>query len=295
MASIAVLMTSHNRRAATLAALQQLRVAGARAEVSLAIFLVDAGSTDGTVEEVRRSFPEVSVDEVGPDVFWGTGMSRAGALAVQAHCDYHLWLNDDVELTPGAMADLLACARSNPRAVVVGQLQNADGAPTYGGFRRGSGVRRMRFDNIGPSSEPQFCDSLNGNVVLVPGHVVARIGGVDPAFPHAFGDIDYGLRARKAGFDVVQAPGFVGECARNPPWRPRGGPWARLRQVSDTKHLPFRAWWVFCWRHGGMLAPLFFARPYLQTLVRGASPPETASAPEEEAPAKGLSRPIRKQ
>ncbi len=56
---IAVLLTCHNRRAETLRCLEALLAQDAGA--SLRVFLVDDGSTDGTGEAVRVSFPQVNV------------------------------------------------------------------------------------------------------------------------------------------------------------------------------------------------------------------------------------------
>ncbi|GAA1476861.1 hypothetical protein GCM10009623_13070 [Nocardioides aestuarii] len=267
MTSIGVLATSHNRCSTTIDAIASVLEAAKRAQVGITFYLVDAGSTDGTVDQVKAAFPQVVLEELGDNVFWGAGMSRAGVLAQRGDHDYHLWLNDDVVLNQDGVERILATSRENPRAVVVGQLVDDLQTPTYGGFRRGTGLRRMRFENVGVALDVQTCDSLNGNVVLVPKVVISAIGGVDSAFPHAFGDIDYGLRARGAGFAVVQPAGVVGRCSRNPEWRPNGGPWSRLRQVSSVKRLPFRAWWTFCRRHGGILAPVFFAKPYLRAMV----------------------------
>jgi GT2 family glycosyltransferase len=43
---------------------------------------------------------------------------------------------------------------------------------------------------------------MNGNVVLVPKSVMDKIGILDPVFHHDLGDVDYGLRAIKAGIKV---------------------------------------------------------------------------------------------
>ena len=111
------------------------------------------------------------------------------------------------------------------------------------------------------------CDTFNGNVVLVPAPIVAELGHVDGAhFPHAMGDIDYGLRVRSSGFGVVQVQATVGMCERNPLKPPEGGPISRLRAVAGPKRLPPTAWWVFCMRHGGRLALPYFAKPYLWSL-----------------------------
>jgi GT2 family glycosyltransferase len=258
-------MTSHNRRAKTLACLASVEAQSAH--LDLRVVLVDAGSTDGTREGVAEAHPDVEIVSVGPDVFWGQGMRRAGQHA-RADADFHLWLNDDVVLGPTAIDDLLRWGRRD--RIVVGKLLDHQGRPTYGGLlvgRRGG----LSTTPAPVSAAPLQVDTLNGNVVLVGHDVVAAIGPVrGDLFPHAFGDIDYGLTARAAGFDVVQAPGTLGECSRNPPSRARTLPTLRerWRAFTSIKELPPSMWWQACRRHGGWLAPAQFVLPYAKLLRR---------------------------
>ena len=55
MTTLDVLMTSHNRRAKTLACLASL--AAQDADLDVRVVLVDAGSQDGTREQVAATFP----------------------------------------------------------------------------------------------------------------------------------------------------------------------------------------------------------------------------------------------
>jgi GT2 family glycosyltransferase len=265
MPRIDVLMTSHNRREKTLACLTSLVAQASGAD--LRVVLVDAGSTDGTRERVTERFPDVLLVEEGPDVFWGQGMRTAGARA-RPDADFHLWLNDDVVLTDSALTDLLRWGR--PDRIVVGKLQDHQGRPTYGGLL----ARPRRRLSTGPaplSAEPIPVDTLNGNVVLVGRAVREVVGAVrGDLFPHAFGDIDYGYTAVDAGFEVLQAPGIVGECSRNPPPASH-----RLPRLSDrwkalvsTKELPPSMWRRACFRYGGVFAPAYFVLPYLRVLRR---------------------------
>ncbi len=74
---LAVLMTSHDRRARTLSALRALEEQrGLPAGTTLGVHLVDTGSTDGTPEAVRLRHPAVEVMSVGADV------ARAQALRI---------------------------------------------------------------------------------------------------------------------------------------------------------------------------------------------------------------------
>jgi GT2 family glycosyltransferase len=265
MTVVDVLMTSHNRRAKTLTCLDSVEAQAG--DLDLRVVLVDAGSSDGTREAVAEQHPDVALVAEGSDVFWGQGM-RIAARHARTDADYHLWLNDDVVLAPTAFADLLRWG--GPDRIVVGKLLDDQGNPTYGGLvtrRRG----RLSTTPAPVSSQPIEVDTLNGNVVLVGHDVVAAIGAVrGDLFPHAFGDIDYGFTARDAGFEVVQAPGTVGRCSRNPPSRARTLPTLseRWRAFTGIKELPPRVWWRACRRHGGLLAPVQFALPYAKLLRR---------------------------
>ncbi|MFG2022754.1 glycosyltransferase family 2 protein [Streptomyces sp. NPDC048825] len=273
---VAVLMTCHNRRDSTLAALASLdRQLGLPPRTALTVHLVDAGSTDGTGAAVRAAFPGTDVVGADPDVYWGTGTAMAAARADPgAHV---LWLNDDVVLAPNALAALLRTAEPLQRAAVVaGAMVSADRSrTTYGGYRlRRAPWRPPRLERVEPDPRrPLACDSCNGNAVLVTHAARQTLGDLDPAFPHRIGDSDYGLRARKAGIPVLLAPGHVGVCDDHPPFAPgtsrATGITARtaLRRATSVREQPPGPWWRFCRRHFGVWSPVVFCSPYAKTLV----------------------------
>lgn len=263
-ATIAVLMTCHNRCVATLAALNSLKKQeGVGVQFELEVFLVDGGSTDGTGRAVRARHPEAHLVASDDQTYWGQGMSLAAAAAGERH-DYHFWLNDDVVLEPDALRRLQDVVRVR-NGLIVGATCNARGQRTYGGIRRGP--RPLEFLPVDVAARPVECDTVNGNVVLVPRNVMAAIGSIDPAFPHAMGDIDFGLRATAAGFPIVQAGGFLGQCEGHAPPAPVGGAVARLRRRCSVKELPPAAWWKFCRRHGGTSAAPYFIKPYMEAVL----------------------------
>lgn len=276
---IAVLMTCHNRRQKTLECLASLHEQiGSGEEFHIGVHLVDAGSTDGTTGAVQEAFPRVSVVPADASVFWGEGMAMAARAAGDVAANYHLWLNDDVVLEPDAVVRLLETAgrQASAEHIVVGQLRDTRGAPSYGGFRRGR--RPLAFEPIGVTDRDTYCDTMNGNVVLVSARAAEVLGRIDPAFPHAMGDIDYGLRARAAGIPVVQASGVCGECDRNPPPASSraSSRWQRLRGMTGVKRLPPRAWWTFCRRHAGLLAPGYFVKPYATAVAKSGRPKDAS-------------------
>jgi GT2 family glycosyltransferase len=176
---------------------------------------------------------------------------------------------DDDALERLLATDAALCAERQPPSLVVGATRDPQsGDTTYGGYRRTSRLRRMAFAQVVPTHEPQRCDTMNGNVVLIPKSIYSVLGNVDATFTQAMGDIDYGLRARSAGCQIFLAAGHVGTCSENS----RAGTYRdetlsaaeRLRLAASQKGLPFREWAVLCRRHGGPLWPVLALSPYIR-------------------------------
>lgn len=276
---VAALMTSHNRRDKTLDCLKALSASDGIVNAELNAVLADDGSTDGTAEAVNQAYSWVRVLHGDGSLFWCRGMHLAFEAALQAGFDYYLWLNDDTMLYPDALSRLLDCAeaqraRTGKPVIVVGStVDEVTGRPTYGGERRESGWRRTRFVLVQPSDQVQRCDSMDGNIVLIPAETARRVGNLDPVFEHAMGDTDYGLRALKLGVGIWVAPGVHGTCGLNPASNTFMDPGLSLakrwRLMLGRKGLPWRSWWVITRRHTGFFWPVFFLWPYVRTVLSG--------------------------
>ena len=273
---VAVLLTCHDRIERTLACLGALTGHLDTQGTTLEIVLVDAGSTDGTSEAVEARFPEVSLVRRGPELFWNGGMRVALAHAYATDPDHYLWLNDDVVLDADALTRLLATHREllahRPApCIVAGSTRDPDtGATTYGGVIRPERLRPLHHELVEPDPRrPQRVEAMNGNVVLVPREVVARIGTLASEYTHGMGDFDYGHRANRAGCEVWIAPGTFGTCARNPRApRPVSLDEHVRRATSHTGGLPPHEWATFARRWAGPLWPVYAVSPYVRRLVR---------------------------
>lgn len=271
---IGVLMTCHNRKANTLSGLRALFEATLPPGVALRVFLVDDGSSDGTAEAVAAEFPQVSLQRGSGQLYWCGGMRLAFEHASGEDLDFHLWLNDDTVVAQYSLEALVATYRKHQasEAIVVGATCDAaTGMHTYGGLARRVLWRPLSFTLVPPSDEAVHCDTMNGNIVLVPRAAFERLGNLDPAFVHGIGDLDYGLRARQAGIPILIAPGFLGTCSRNPV---RGSfsdhelsAQRRWQLLTSPKGLPLRSWLAFSRRHAGLFWPVYSLWPYLKVLV----------------------------
>lgn len=272
---LAVILTCFNRKQKTLECLQALAANTGLEHVRLYAFLVDDESTDGTADAVRALFPWVDVLTGDSNLFWCRGMHKAFEIAMQGNYDYYLWLNDDTMLQADALARLLACegaqGQRKPVIVVGSTVDEETGELTYGGVVRPSKLKPMTFQRVVPTLEPLRCDSMTGNIVLIPAPVAQALGNLDTVFEHAMGDIDYALRARQLGFEVWVGPGVFGTCSNNliaGTYLDANQPLLhRWRQIISRKGLPWRSWFRLTRRHAGPLWPVYFAWPYISVII----------------------------
>jgi len=272
---ITVLMTCHNRKDTTLACLDKLMNQKGLETVKLEVYIVDAGSTDGTAKAISERFPEVQVIRRDTNHYWCDGTRVAFSEAVKRNYDYYLWLNDDTMLFSGAVRALHDTAQQTTQrygraGIIVGSTRDPEtGVCTYGGVVRPSKWRPLRYRLVEPSNGVQSCDTMNGNCVLISSEVVSSVGNISEEFTHGMGDRDYGLRAKAHGFPLCVAPNYVGECARNPPplWtNPKISLKERLKILRSPKGLPPREWAIYAKRHAGAQWPLYWLQLYMRVV-----------------------------
>lgn len=217
---IAVLLTCFNRKELTIACLDKLFSQSKSDDFNITVFLVDDGSSDGTSEAVKSEYPQTILIAGSGDLYWNGGMQLAWETALKHQTDFFLWLNDDVELKNNALDILLstfkAVKNDTVDPVIVGNLADVNtGKLTYGGYSVDKGLMHFRSTKLPISNNPTACDTINGNVVLIPKATVERIGTLSKKFTHAMGDFEYGLRCTKAGIPIFSTASYVGTCSNN--------------------------------------------------------------------------------
>lgn len=282
MKRIVALMTCHNRREKTVASIRHYFACDLPAGYQRELVLVDDGSTDGTADAVHAAYPDVVIERGDGSLFWNRGMLRAWQRALPMEPDFVLWLNDDTMLSPHALKTLLdtdmeMSAQSGQPVIVVGSTDNVDGELSYGGGVRVSVLNRLKTRKVFPAETPQPAQTMNGNCVLVPREVYARIGLLDGVFRHSMGDNDYGFRAYKAGIPIWVMPGLCGQCTNDAcaqgTYKDQSLPFGeRWRKVMSPKGLPPYSWLTLTRRHAGPFWPLVWAWPYVKVALTSIRP-----------------------
>lgn len=211
---IYVVIPVHNRLHYTRACLAYLREQTYR---YFKIIVVDDGSTDGTGEMLNREFPEVIVCR-GDGNLWWTEATNVGIRYALQHTDstgnhFILTLNDDVQIGPDYLAQLIDSYRTHTPCVVGSVCVDADrpNQLTFAGVRLNLYVGGQtdiaqrdyanRYDRLLNRTTQVRSDALSGRGMLIPFAVFRAIGLFDSRhYPHYLGDIEFSLRAKKAGY-----------------------------------------------------------------------------------------------
>lgn len=190
--------------------------------VSVEVIVVDNASADGTVDAVREEFPLVQL--ICNDSNLGFAAATNQAMAAGAG-RFLLLLNPDTVLPEGALGELLEVADAHPEAgIVAPKLLNPDGTlqhscrrfPTPAAALFRHTVLGRLFPNNRwaaeyimadwPHGEVREVDWVSGACMLVRRELYEEIGPLDEGFFWGCEDVDYCLRAHRAGWKVLYAP-----------------------------------------------------------------------------------------
>lgn len=250
---IAALLTCYNRKYKTLACLKSLFCIIPNCQV----YLVDDGSTDGTSEAIKQNYPQVNIINGNGNLFWSRGMYTAWKKAIKGNYEYYLWLNDDIELYPFFLQELMGCmAYGQGQCIVSGLIENFEKTEIlYGGSDKNKKL-------IQPNKTPQEVFFMNGNVVLIPAFVVNKIGIIDPFFHHDLGDVDYGLTALENNIKVFTttkpiAAGYKNDFCRIRKWNSTLK--QRFKKLNSPLGSPISINFYFRKKHFGIINAISFS------------------------------------
>lgn len=224
---LGVVIVSFNTRDLLAACLQKLMGEIAAEALASEVWVVDNGSSDGSVEMVRQDFPSVQLLDSGENLGFVAANNRVLERWLADGQDRPAWilaLNPDAELQPGALRMLIAALEAAPRAAVAGpSLHYADGRFQHAAFRFPGfmqtaldlfPIQRLMDHPINgryrrrdyAAGRPFAVDFVLGACLLVRGEAMAQVGILDPAFFMYCEEIDWCQRFRAAGWSVLLVP-----------------------------------------------------------------------------------------
>ncbi|MSP12845.1 MAG: glycosyltransferase family 2 protein [Chloroflexi bacterium] len=164
--------------------------------------------------EIQLSFPEITVLRMETNIGFAPACNLGISMAMDNNADYVLLLNNDTFVHPHFLRLLLIYALSHPNAGIVAPVicyasepENVWFAGARAIFALGYFEHQHMHQNVKRlSSKPVVTDYVSGCCMLISGKVIKSIGSLDGRYFAYFEDVDYCMRARRAGFESVYLP-----------------------------------------------------------------------------------------
>jgi len=194
----------------------------------LTVIVVDNGSTNESVREIRQKFPAVTLLETGKNLGF-TGGNNFGMHYALAHGADFVWLlNNDTFVDPNVLS--FVSVFKDPKVGIAGSkiyfapehefhhdrykaqergnvLWYAGGivdwANVYASHRGVDEVDRGQYD---ATSETPF---ITGCSLMIRKEVIEKIGMLDDRYYLYLEDLDFCLRAKEAGYKLMYVPSSV--------------------------------------------------------------------------------------
>lgn len=169
------------------------------------LLVVDNGSTDGSVFQIKKAMPSVELLQTGVNLGFGGGCNVGIRHALAHGADYVWLINSDATVDPGALSALVCVAEKNPTLASVGSvLYEADSEhqiQLWGGGSVNRWLGRSRHQ-----ISPAALDFISGASVLLCRTALEEVGMFDEAnFFMYWEDTDLGFRFRRAGWQLAVA------------------------------------------------------------------------------------------
>ncbi|MCA9984086.1 MAG: glycosyltransferase family 2 protein [Anaerolineales bacterium] len=265
MLDVAIIIVSWNVRRYLSDCLVSVFEELGRARLNGAVWVVDNGSTDGTLDLLHTLYPHVHLIANEENVGFGAANNQGMQAANEKTPRYYFLLNPDTVLRPGALGNLIAFMDERPEAGMAGaRLVYGDGRFQHSAFAF-PGITQLAFDLFPlpprlyesrwngryprhlyrPEQAPFAVDFPLGAAMLVRHDVAMATGGFDESFHMYCEEVDWCWRIWEAGWPIYTVPAaevvhFGGESTSQVPARSIINLWQSRAQLYRKHHKSWR-------------------------------------------------------
>ena len=178
------------------------------------IVIVDNGSEDDSVFEIRKNFSKIKIIENKKNLGFAGGNNVGIKYAVENEADYILLINNDTAVDENFLSELIKVGESDEKIGLLGSKIYFYSEPNRIWFAGGkinwlkNKGEHIGLDEIDNNQYDKIneVDYLTGCCLLVKREVIEKIGVLAEDYFLYYEDTDFSVRAKNAGYKIIYVP-----------------------------------------------------------------------------------------
>lgn len=177
------------------------------------IIVLDNKSTDGSVEAIRSTYPEVQIIELTENLGYAGNNNVGIEAAMSQGADWVLVLNEDTILDPDCLRHLAEVGESDEKIGIVGPMVYHHDEPDV--IQSAGGLLGTYWDSLhlakdepdkGQYDSPHVVEWVSGCAIMVRREVIDQVGALDARFFYFWEETEWCVRAGREGWRIMHVP-----------------------------------------------------------------------------------------
>ena len=208
--SVAFIIINWNNATDTLACLKSLNKLD---YANFQVLVIDNGSSDSSVVNIREQSPETLLIETGANLGYTGGNNVGIKWALSKKIDWFFLLNNDTVLAPNSLSIMIAAAAKDPSIGILGPTVFHGETPNI--IQSAGGIldrywhpyhRGQNELDCGQFSYPSQVHWISGCALLARSNMIQQIGLLDDRFFLYEEELDWCIRAQSAQWSIIHVP-----------------------------------------------------------------------------------------
>ncbi|MCM8709411.1 glycosyltransferase family 2 protein [Clostridium sp. SYSU_GA19001] len=181
------------------------------------IVIVDNGSQNNSVEEIKKSLPNIKLIETGKNLGFAGANNVAIKYGLENNADFYLLLNNDTIVEPDFLDNMMEIFKNYSKVGIVGSkimyygnkklIWYAGGKVNWLKFRvEHFGLKEIDKGQYDNESEVDFITGCN---MLIKKEVLENIGLLEEDYFMYYEDVDFCIKAMMKGYKLIYTPKAV--------------------------------------------------------------------------------------
>jgi GT2 family glycosyltransferase len=177
------------------------------------VILLDNNSTDGSIQAVRSTYPEVQIIELNENRGYAGNNNVGIKAALEEGADWVFVLNEDTILDPECLSNMVITAESDPQIGILGPMVYHHDEPDV--IQSAGGMLGPNWESIhlakneldvGQFDRSHPVEWISGCAIMVRRAAIEQDGMIDERFFYYWEETEWCLRIGKAGWRIVHVP-----------------------------------------------------------------------------------------